>query len=185
MLSAKPSERYSWSGSPLILVKASTAIEVLSGNVSTDFSVVAAEPSLSTNASIARAIFFNLSAPSSSKSRSTRSRKCSRTARDADTARRTLGLEPCGHIHYVAVDVSAIGHHAPTSDTDAEPDRPILGLAAIAHGNLLLHPHGTAHCAIDAVEHDEPEVTLAVLTTLPPWSAIAGSIRTMRRARIR
>src|ERR1700722_12896201 len=83
-------------------------------------------------------------------------------SRDADTARRTLGLEPCGHIHYVAVDVSAIWHHIADVYTDAEPDGPIFGLAAIAHWNLLLHPHGTAHCSIDAIEHNEQGVACGI-----------------------
>ncbi len=83
-------------------------------------------------------------------------------SRDTDAARRTLGLEPCGHIHNFTVDVSAIRYHIADVDTDAEPDRPIRGLVAIADGNLLLHPHGTAHRAIDAVEHDEQGVTCGI-----------------------
>ena len=79
-------------------------------------------------------------------------------SRDADAARRTLGLESCRHIHHIAVDVSAIGNHIAHVDADAEADGPIRRLVAIVDGHLLLHLHGTAHRSINAIEHDEQRI---------------------------
>ena len=101
MSSAMPSEKYSCSGSPLMLVNASTAIDGLSGNGKAspvslherpldDFGVVTATSGRTTNASTGRAMFFRLSAPSSSNARSSRSRTWSRTGRETQ-------MPPGGH----------------------------------------------------------------------------------------
>lgn len=76
-------------------------------------------------------------------------------SRDADTARRTFGLEPCRYIDDIAVDISAIWNHIPDIDTDAEADGAVRGLASIVCGYLLLHIYGAAHRSVDAVEDDE------------------------------
>ena len=83
-------------------------------------------------------------------------------SRDADTARRTFGLKSGGHIHYIAVDISAIWNHIADVDADAEADGPIRGLVAIADWHLLLHLHRTAHRSVDAVEHDEQGIAPGV-----------------------
>ena len=82
--------------------------------------------------------------------------------RDADASWRTFSLESCRHIHHVAMHVGAIWNHVSDVDTDAVPDRPIRGLVAIADGSLLLYPHGTTHCPVNAVEHDEQGVTCGI-----------------------
>ena len=83
-------------------------------------------------------------------------------SRDADAARRTLGLKSGRHIHDIAVDISAIWNHIANVDADAEADCPIRRLVAIVGRHLLLHLHGTAHRSIDAVEHDEQRVAPGV-----------------------
>ena len=37
-----------------------------------------------------------------------------------------------------------------------------MGWSPSQMGTCCLHPHGTAHCAIDAVEHDEQGVTCGI-----------------------
>ena len=129
MSSAIPSEKYSCSGSPLILVNARTAIEGLSGNGkaspvsctrvrSTDFNVAAG---LTKKASTGRAMFFRLSGPSSSKARSSRSmHMIAHCSRNADTTRWTFGLKPCRYIHRVPVQVGPICNGVADVDPDAK-----------------------------------------------------------------
>ena len=83
-------------------------------------------------------------------------------SRDADAARRTLGLKSGRHIHHIAVDISAIWNHIADVDADAKADRPIGRLVAIVGGHLLLHLHRTAHRSINAVEHDEQGIASRV-----------------------
>ena len=107
MSSAMPSEKYSCSGSPLMLVNASTAIDGLSGSGkaspvpctserSMDLPCVAS--GLSTKASTGRAMFFSLSAPK----RLEREiepvvHMIAHRPRDADATRRAFGLKPGRH----------------------------------------------------------------------------------------
>ena len=58
-------------------------------------------------------------------------------SRNAYGARRTLGLEPCRHIHNVAMDVSSVWNYISEVDAEAKADQPIGGLIAIVCGNLL------------------------------------------------
>ena len=52
-------------------------------------------------------------------------------SRDADAARRALGLKPRRHIHRIAVQVGAIGNRVADVDPDAEADGSIRRLVAI------------------------------------------------------
>ena len=82
MSSAMPSEKYSCSGSPLKFANGSTAIDGLSGKgrlrlchgptIAQPISALSTALGLTTNASTGRAMFFRLSAPSSSNARSSR-----------------------------------------------------------------------------------------------------------------
>ena len=54
------------------------------------------------------------------------------------------------------------GNHIANVDPDAKSDGPIGRLVTIMVGHLLLHLHGTAHCSIDAVEHDEQGITASL-----------------------
>ena len=83
-------------------------------------------------------------------------------SRDTDAARWTLGLKPRRYIHDITVDISAIWNHIANIDADAEADGSISGLVTIVSGYLLLHLHGTAHCSVDAVEHNEQGVAPGV-----------------------
>ncbi len=78
---------------------------------------------------------------------------------DTDTTRWTLRLKPRDHIHCVTVQISAIGNRIAEIDADTEPDRPIWWLIAVMEWNLLLQLDTAAHCAVDAVEHNEQRVT--------------------------
>ena len=78
--------------------------------------------------------------------------------RDADATRRTLGLKSLRHIHHLAMQIGAIRNRIADIDADAKADGPIGGMVTIIGGHLLLHLHGTAHRAVDAVEHDEQGV---------------------------
>ena len=120
MSSAMPSEKYSCSGSPLMLVNASTAIEGLSGSGraspvpctserSTDFGVVAAvigpqhkrldRPGDVLQIERAKLLEREIEPAV---------HMIAHRSRDADAARRTLGLKPRRHIHDVAVHVGAV-----------------------------------------------------------------------------
>ena len=153
--------------SPLILVKASTAIDGLSGSGRLQ--------SVSRTSDAARrisALSRSIEPHHESLNRSSDVLQIERPkflerqiepvmhmiahrSRDADAARRTFGLKSRRHIHHVAVQVSPIGNRVADVDPDAEADGPIRGLVAIVDRNLLLHLHGTAHRSVDAVEHDE------------------------------
>ncbi len=76
-------------------------------------------------------------------------------SRYADAARRTFGLEPRRHIHNVTVEISAIGYRVAKVDPDAETHGAVRWMVAVMYRNLLLNPYGTAHRAINAIEHDE------------------------------
>ena len=104
-------------------------------------------------------MFFRLSAPSSSKARSSRPRTWSRTDRvDTDAARRTLSLKSGRDIHHISVDVSAIRDHIADVDADTKADSSIGGLVTVVDRYLLLNLHGTAHRSVDAVEHNEQRI---------------------------
>ncbi len=70
-------------------------------------------------------------------------------------ARGLIALKPRCDVHRVAMEVSSLGNHVADIDGDTEADGPIGGLVAIILRHLPLHFHGTLHCTIDAVEHDE------------------------------
>jgi len=75
---------------------------------------------------------------------------------------RTLGLEPCRHIHDVAMDVSSVWNYISEVDAEAKADQPIGGLIAIVCGNLLLYVHGAAHRSFNAIEHHEQRIAPGV-----------------------
>ncbi len=82
--------------------------------------------------------------------------------RNADAARRTLGLESGRHIHYVAVDIEPIWNDIADVDVDAEADRLIGREVAIMGGHLLLHLHRATHCSVNALENDKQGVTCGI-----------------------
>src|SRR6202042_2743931 len=82
--------------------------------------------------------------------------------RNADAARRTLGLESGRHIHYVAVDIEAIWNDIADVDADAEADRLIGREVAIMGGHLLLHLHRATHCSVNALENDKQRATSGI-----------------------
>ena len=53
------------------------------------------------------------------------------------------------------MQVGPIGNHIANVNADAEADDPIRRLISIVDRNLLLHLHGTTHCPVNAVEHDQ------------------------------
>ena len=53
------------------------------------------------------------------------------------------------------MEVSSLGNHIVHIDGNAKADDPIAGLIAIIFGNLPLYFHGTQHCTVNAVKHDE------------------------------
>jgi len=55
-------------------------------------------------------------------------------SRDADATGRTFGLEPCGYIHHITVDIGSIWNYIADVDTDAEADRLIEREATIMGG---------------------------------------------------
>ena len=63
-----------------------------------------------------------------------------------------FGLEPCHHIHCVAVSVV---HRNPSQRLTPEADCPVSGLVAFEDRHLLLHLYGAAYRTVDAVEHDK------------------------------
>ena len=75
--------------------------------------------------------------------------------RDAYSARRAFGLEPCRDIHCIPVQVSSIRNRVTYVDPHAEADGAIKRLVAVQDRHLLLHLRGALHRAIDAVEDDE------------------------------
>ena len=83
-------------------------------------------------------------------------------SRDADSARWTLGLKSCHHIHRVTVQVGAIGNRVTDVDSDPESDGFIWGLVRVVERNLLLHLHRAAYCPVDAIEHDEKEIATSL-----------------------
>jgi hypothetical protein len=82
--------------------------------------------------------------------------------RDADATGRTFGLEPCGYVHHITMDIGSIWNHIADVYTDAEPDGPVRRLIAIMDGHLLLDLHRTSHGAVNAVEHYEKGVASCV-----------------------
>ena len=62
-----------------------------------------------------------------------------------------FGLEPCHHIHCVAVSVAS-------QRLTPEADCPVSGLVAFEDRHLLLHLYGAAYRTVDAVEHDSREI---------------------------
>src|ERR1700722_7842749 len=83
-------------------------------------------------------------------------------SRDADATGRTFGLEPCGYIHHITVDIGSIWNYIADVNADAEPDRPVQRLIAITDGHLLLDFHRTSHGSVNAVEHDKEAVASGV-----------------------
>jgi hypothetical protein len=82
------------------------------------------------------------------------------------------------------VQVCAIRNRVADVDSNPKANGSVGGLVTIMIRNLLLYLHGTAHRSVDAVENDEQRVA-RVWTILPPYSSIAGSIRSLRRVRRR
>jgi hypothetical protein len=78
--------------------------------------------------------------------------------RNTDSTRRAFSLEPCRHIHGVAMEISPIGNRVSNVDPDAKSDCLARRLIAVVNGNLLLHPHGAAHRSVNAIEHDKQRV---------------------------
>ncbi len=70
----------------------------------------------------------------------------------ANTTRRTFGLKPRRDINGVSVQISPVCNRISNVDPDAKADGLIGWLIPIVDWNLLLHPHGTTHRAIYAVE---------------------------------
>ena len=97
-------------------------------------------------------------------------------SRDADAARRTLGLEPRRHIHHVAVDVSAIWDHIANIDADAEANGTVRGLIAIEGAAPLAAPLRAQRTAPSTLSKTMSRESPPVLTILPPCSSMAGSI---------
>ena len=83
-------------------------------------------------------------------------------SRDTDAAGWTFGLKPCRHIHDITVDISAIWNHIAYIDADAKTDGSIGRLITVVDRHLLLHFGRTAHCSLDAVEHDEQGIASRV-----------------------
>ena len=83
-------------------------------------------------------------------------------ARDTDTARRTLGLQPRRHIHALAVHVGAVRDHVADIDADAEANARLGRSVAVMARQLLLHLHRAAHRAVDAVEHHQQRIAARV-----------------------
>ena len=92
-------------------------------------------------------------------------------SRDAETTRRTLGLESCRHVHYVPVYISPVGTHV---DANPKADGPICGLVTIADGHLLLDLDRTAHRSVSAVEHQQEKITTRV--NEPPAKFVSGGV---------
>jgi hypothetical protein len=76
-------------------------------------------------------------------------------SRNADAARRTLGLKPNRHVHPVAVQVSAIRNRVADVDPNAEANGVIRWYVTVVGWNVPLHPNGALHGTIDTIEHDE------------------------------
>src|SRR4051794_23972270 len=72
-------------------------------------------------------------------------------SRDADAARWTFGLEPCRHIHDIAVDVSAIWNCIAYIDAHTEANRTIGRTITIVGRYLLLHLDRTSHRSVYAI----------------------------------
>ena len=164
--STMPSAKYSCSGSPLIFVKASTAIDGLSGN-GRGFACCPARET-ARQISVARPIGPQHKCLNRSRDilQTERPKLLERQAepiphmisnwsRNADTARRTLSLKSCCHIHRVSVQVSAIGNRVAKVDPDPKANGPIGSMVSVLRRNLVLDFHGAAHCPVNAVEHNE------------------------------
>ena len=167
MSSAIPSEKYSWSGSPLILLNASTAIEGWSGSGKRravhkrplDIFRVSRQPGLHHKRLYWPGDVLQAERPKFLEGEiEPAMHMIPHRSRDADAARRTLGLKPRRDIHRVSVQVSAVGNRVAKVDPDAEADGSIRRLISVVDRNFLLHLHGTAHRPIDAIEHDEQGV---------------------------
>ncbi len=74
--------------------------------------------------------------------------------RHTDTAWRAFCLEPNRNIHAVAVNVSTLFYHVTNIDTHTELNGLVLLVIVSEETALFLNSHGTAHCSVDAVEHD-------------------------------
>src|SRR5215468_8039783 len=118
MLSATPSEKYSCSGSPLILVNASTAIDGLSDKGRAGRFCI---PSRTRNTWILLAMFFSSGVPRSTTSNAILPAASSRTrGRDTDAARFGQRLQPRRDVHRGAADPVALHHHLTGVQPDAE-----------------------------------------------------------------
>ena len=60
------------------------------------------------------------------------------------------------------MDISTIWYHIADVDADAKADGPIVALVTIVGRHLLLHVHGAAHCPVNAVKHDEKQITSGI-----------------------
>ena len=108
-------------------------------------------------------MFFRLSAPSSSNTKiEPIPHMIAHWSGDAETARRTFGLEPCRHIHYISVYVSPVGNRVAHVDANPKADGPISRLVTIVDGHLLLDLDRTAHRSLSAVEHQKERITTCV-----------------------
>ena len=75
--------------------------------------------------------------------------------RDTDATRRAFGLEPRSDIHGITVQISPISDGIANVDPNAKSDGSVEWLVTVVDRYLLLHPHGTAHRPIDAIENNE------------------------------
>ncbi len=64
-------------------------------------------------------------------------------------------LESRSHIHCVSMKVSPVRYCVAKIDPDAKADRSVRWQLAVEDRHLLLHPHRTPDCTIDAVEDDQ------------------------------
>jgi hypothetical protein len=83
-------------------------------------------------------------------------------SRDANAARRTLGLEPNGDIYPIAVKVSTIGNYITNVHADAEANALIWQLPAVIQRDVLLHFDHATDSSIDAVECNKQRVAASL-----------------------
>jgi hypothetical protein len=76
-------------------------------------------------------------------------------SRNADSPRRAFCLKPRSHIYRVTMQIGPANNSVADVDADPKADGSIRRLVTIIDGHLLLHPHGTAHRPVNAIENDE------------------------------
>ena len=162
MSSVMPSEKYCCSGSPLMLVKGSTAIDGLSGRdgagrdgcgrytVSNPEHAHRIGDVLELDVAHVLEDMARLAA-----------HFVAHLGRDADAAWFRQRLQPRGDVDAVAVDVRALADDVAKIDADAQNDAPVLGQQGVGFGHFLLQferrldrVHRTGELHQHAVAHD-------------------------------